>query len=149
MAQGTLKPPRGGARRGRGALFGNEQCAGSGSSSLLCTMTHAPHSPKQNQLIAALRFRAYEHVLSNLELVPLPIAQIDMIHPACVAHILRREGAQRIALRVRAVQLVVMIGQQRLPVHGARHHSPQFVIRVSQRRRASIRHDKLHHNQTR
>jgi CRP-like cAMP-binding protein len=32
-----------------------------------------PQSPKQNHLLAALRFRAYEHVLSNLELVPLPI----------------------------------------------------------------------------
>jgi CRP-like cAMP-binding protein len=34
---------------------------------------HTPHSPKQNHLLSALRFRAYEHVLSNLELVPLPI----------------------------------------------------------------------------
>jgi CRP-like cAMP-binding protein len=36
-------------------------------------MLHAPHNPKQNRLLAALRFRAYEHVRSNLELVPLPI----------------------------------------------------------------------------
>jgi CRP-like cAMP-binding protein len=36
-------------------------------------MKQAPHSPKQNRLLAALRFHAYEHVLANLELVPLPI----------------------------------------------------------------------------
>jgi len=40
-------------------------------------MQHAQQSPKespkQNRLLAELRFHAYEHVLANLELVPLPI----------------------------------------------------------------------------
>ncbi len=39
-------------------------------------MQHAPNSPKQNRLLAALRFRAYEHVLADLELVPLPIGLV-------------------------------------------------------------------------
>ena len=33
----------------------------------------APHSPKQNRLLNALRFSAYEAIQGSLELVPLPI----------------------------------------------------------------------------